>query len=328
MKTKNYFLLVVALCCATATRAQNEVIGAVLQTGDNVTMYYGVNALKDAYGAAAETGSVITLTAGTFNSPGNITKSVSIYGVGFENNQVTTINGSLTIRSSSEETMLDGVRIEGITLSYTIYVQRVKNLVVSNSKFASSSSYFRVDGDNVQNVTVKQCYIIGDITGTAKVDGLLFQNCYITGQNKYDNAEGRIQIDHCILTKDVTHYRALYTNNIINSSNRVAEGSTARNNIFLNIASLNTSVLSEGNWFRPTLSDLFTDGTDLTYSANRTFTLSSPEFYVGTDGTPVGINGAGHTWKNRASTPIINSLTLGVSGSTINVTYDAETRNP
>ena len=325
MKTKNLILLVVALCYATATRAQNEVIGAILQTGDNVTMYYGVNALKDAYGAAAETGSVITLTAGTFNNPGTIKKSVSIYGVGFENNQVTTINGILYIQSSSAETMLDGVRIEGVMLSSTIYVKWVKNLVVSNSR---CNYNFTVNGDNVQNVTVKQCYIIGNITGTAKVDGLLFQNCYITGQNTYDNAEGRIQIDHCILTGDVTHYRALYTNNIINSSKRVAEGSTAQNNIFLNIASLDTSVLSDGNWFRPTLSTLFTDGTDLTYSVDRTYTLSSPETYVGTDETPVGINGAGHTWKNRASTPVINSLTLGVSGSTINVTYDAETRNP
>ena len=59
-----------------------------------------------------------------------------------------------------------------------------------------------------------------------------------------------------------------------------------------------------------------------------TFTLKDNllSTYVGTDGTPVGINGGGYTWNIIPTTPKVNGLTLTPSGTTLNVTYDAQTR--
>ena len=343
MKTKNLILLVVALCCATVTRAQNEVMAATLQksTGE-VTMYYGVNAFLEAYNAAEESGSVITLTAGEFNCGGtcNINKSIQIYGVGWEKgaaNGYTQLGGApsswghLKIQGTSE-TPLENVRIEGVKLwSYAtnIYLNNVKNVVVSKCYFASVV----VDGAS-ENVTVRQCYIDGGVGGSAQMDGLLVQNCYISSGNYYDNLKGNIQIDHCILSynnKSAHSPVPLYTNNIIAERGGLAGGATSKHNIFLNIASLNNVPNSEGDWFmNDIINNLFSDvnSKSITYSADRTFELTDEAkgIFIGTDGKPVGINGAGFTWNKNPSTPIINSLNLSVSGTMLNVTWDAETR--
>ena len=86
----------------------------------------------------------------------------------------------------------------------------------------------------------------------------------------------------------------------------------------------------ENNWLRDDwlpLGDLFADGyiNSLDYSATRTFTLNAPETFVGTDNTPVGINGGDQTWNKIPSTPIVKNLQLNVSGTNLNVTFDAET---
>ena len=65
---KKFFLLMMACGVALWGRAQQgtDVLMATLQHGDEVSMYYGKTALEEAYTAAADSGDVVTLSAGRF----------------------------------------------------------------------------------------------------------------------------------------------------------------------------------------------------------------------------------------------------------------------
>ena len=70
---KKILLSIVALCCTVVAGAQNssQQQTAILQKGDgtaegSVSVYYGSDALKEAYNAADDEGCVITLTSGQF----------------------------------------------------------------------------------------------------------------------------------------------------------------------------------------------------------------------------------------------------------------------
>ena len=83
---KKNLLSMIALVCTMSAHAQlSDGVSATLQTGENTTIFYGFDAFKDAITAAPSNAvSVITLSPGTFNNPGEITKKVKIYGAGFE----------------------------------------------------------------------------------------------------------------------------------------------------------------------------------------------------------------------------------------------------
>ena len=126
MKAKRFFISVIALCLTMVAWAQNEAAVAILQKSNGeVKIYNGSGALQNAYKDAEENGSVITLSSGTFNSPGNIQKSVNIYGNGFEVNEQngittpTTISSGLNYSTGSDEKSLENFRIEGKHSQYS-----------------------------------------------------------------------------------------------------------------------------------------------------------------------------------------------------------------
>ena len=66
LKMRKLLLFGMILTSMTAL-CQNEVVSAVLQTGSEVKYYTGADALVRAYNDAEQSGSVITLTAGSFS---------------------------------------------------------------------------------------------------------------------------------------------------------------------------------------------------------------------------------------------------------------------
>ena len=115
---KNLLSMIALVCTMTAHAQLSDRVSATLQVGENTTIFYGFDAFKDAITAApSDAVSVITLSPGAFNNPGEITKKVKIYGAGFqedtENNvSETRVSGDLTIKSNDEATPT--VRIEGV----------------------------------------------------------------------------------------------------------------------------------------------------------------------------------------------------------------------
>lgn len=328
---KKILLSIVALCCTVAAGAQStDQISAILQKGDATTVYYGQDALKSAC-AAAEDGSVITLSSGVFNDPGAVQKSISVYGIGWETDAdgviPTTIN-SLTFQTGNDETTLNNIVLEGVYVK-TINVKQTDGMIIRKSRFDS----FNVNGNNAKNITVTQCY--GGNVGCGNVDvyGLTFTNCYLTGRVTSVKVGSLVLFDHCIMTysnsynwNDYSHSRATYTNSIIThrggSTDIITAGATAKFCIFV-VDGLNANVLSENNKFSVDINNIFSDGgTGVDYTAERTFTLTDQETYKGNDNNPIGI----YDWVKIPAIPYVKNLNATVDGTELKVNYQAGVR--
>ena len=198
---KKILLSIIALCCSVVAGAQNssQIVSAILQTGDVATVYYGADALKSAYNAA-ENGSVITLTSGTFNSPGNITKSVSIYGVGFEDNltegmQKTFINGEIRYSADSEGHVLENFVLEGVHCG-TIWIKEVSCLTIAKCRFDGLG----ISGTGIDGTLVRQCYFNNVDGYNYQIDGLTFKNNYMYGRVDRIIPGSQLLFDHCYVS--------------------------------------------------------------------------------------------------------------------------------
>ena len=76
-----------ALSCMMAALGQTDVVTATLQHGNELTVFKMANALNEAINAAVD-GDVITLSEGMFNAFTIDGKSLTIYGAGFEDDEL------------------------------------------------------------------------------------------------------------------------------------------------------------------------------------------------------------------------------------------------
>ena len=260
MKAKRFFISVIALCLTMVAWAQNEAAVAILQKSNGeVKIYNGSGALQNAYKDAEENGSVITLSSGTFNSPGNIQKSVNIYGNGFEVNEQngittpTTISSGLNYSTGSDEKSLENFRIEGIYINGEVKVQQTKELVISKCRLTD----FTISGNNVEALTIQQSLLTRSIQGNYEIKGLTVKNSYIGYKLSASHENNRILFDHCLLPTGAEggHSKAVYTNCIFHGLYRasIATNSTVKHCILRDISV--DGCIVEGNWT--------TDGTDI-----------------------------------------------------------------
>ena len=332
---KKILCSIVALCCTVVAVAQNssQQLTAILQPSEgDPTVFYGIDALKNACNAA-EDGSVITLTSGLFNPPGDIKKSISIYGAGFEDGitegvKRTNINGTIRLYAEAEGGSLQSPRLEGLYVNGNIEVKQVTGLTVAKCQFGG----FAVIGTDVESALVRQCYLTGSVNGgNYLIKGLTVKNSYVSRINGgfIANDENHVLFDHCLLAVSEwrqTHGAATYTNNMITndySNDGIASGAYSQNNIYSR-GSIHEGVISENDWFGVNFSTLFSDGfTNANYTAERTFILADPDTYKGTDGTPVGVTGGDYPWYKVPSIPYVKNLNATVNGTDLKVNYVA-----
>lgn len=332
---KKILLSIVALCCTVAAGAQNntsEIQSAVLQKGDAISIFYGADALKNAY-TAAENGSIITLTSGTFTNPGDIKKSVSIYGAGFEDNVTegvkrTTINGDLNYTADADGNNLQSPRLEGVYVG-TLKVKQITNMTISKCQF----NWLDVTGTGVENLSVRQSRFAAVNGYNYVINGMEVKNCFLSDYNRNLTAESQViqvEFDHCLLAYDYwnghAHNTALYTNCIIRNRYSIDNGSKVEKCIIYP-SSLSVDVTSVDNWLDVYMdATLFTDATDVSYNPEWTYTLIDSK-YKGTDGTEVGFNGGEYPWNKQPSIPYVKNLNATVNGASLDVDYVAGVRN-
>lgn len=182
---KKFFLLMMACGVALWGRAQQgtDVLMATLQHGDEVSMYYGKTALEEAYTAAADSGDVVTLSAGRFTFSGYMQKSLTIVGNGFlsdmENGVFpTVITSGLQFKprdvvdddgeTVTEAVKVDGVHLEGLKIENPVVYSSsgtVRNLTIKKCLFTNPDSYGRVLSlsTSTENVVIQQCVLGGCI---------------------------------------------------------------------------------------------------------------------------------------------------------------------
>ena len=288
---KKIVLLIFALCYTVVAYTQGtDQVSAILQHGDKETLFIGNTGLAKAYEAAVD-GDVIILSQGVFEPMNNMSKALTIYGAGFEDNAetntgTTIINGTIKLGDGTD-TEIDGIHIEGL---------KINGYVGLNSQ--------------LKNVTIQRCSIVNNTINKFSVNSFVhIDHSYMGTMYSYRDRESA---------------QFLWTNSIINkSSGDMPSGKSAilKNCIYF-AKFWNDDVNIENCYLLSSIADIFADGENADYSPTRTFELKDPTTYVGTDGTPIGLSG-GAGWNKVPSNPYVSKVNATISGTQLNVTYEA-----
>lgn len=300
---------------------------ATLQHGEQTMVFIGVDAFKNAYDAAADSGDVITLSSGLFNSI-LISKSISVYGAGFEDDEATgtkatIIDGYIGLKNEEIATE-DGdgnitknirkpnkCRFEGIAFVVNYSPDKTFRIDSDMSDIIFSKCMFNniIIYNDIKHLMVNQC-VGNNISGyyTPVVKSLYVVNSHLYEIAGYSlDKTSAIKIDHCIISHNGTPSGiGFYSNNILYSS--LHSGAMAENNIFVGLnSSVGMGVQDMGNnWTGVADADVWAEeNADGSYAEDKTFELKYPEKYVGTDGTQIGLHGGLYPWNKIPGTPRI-----------------------
>ena len=317
--------------CATVSFAQTSFI-ATLQHEGEFSHYYGAGALSSAYNAA-EAGDIITLSPGTFTSPGTINKGITLRGAGIESDNKTYISGEVTFASTDSTRV---TTVEGISFNSRTYVQNnssgsgqgiikfIKNYFYQITA-SRNSTYSSKRGPLVR---FYNCIVLGEMYFSDYVyPDFLFYNCYVV--NPYCSqyfSETTTAFVNCVINLayryDVssTYYLNFY-NSIFNwtdsyggtdSNYKMPNTATCYNCLSINKTYLFSNLVSSGN--NKTIgsaSEVFATYTT-GYKNGETFELTdaAKEAYIGTDGTQMGMQGGNYPYTTTVQYPIITKFNV------------------
>lgn len=328
------FLLLIATS-AMNVFAQSTLV-ATLNHNDTISVYYGIDAFKNAYSASTDR-DVITLSSGRFNVPTSISKRVTIRGAGMERDTVNNVAPTILIGDFliySETLSSYCLTMEGIWHNGTIRYGHTEGSKVYNLSYAQFvKCRFNIIDESVysdyhylRNVKFIQCKI-KDITA---VGNATFVNCYVGEPGNSIQAGAYIMYYECI---NCVVYGSFKPSDVNNSTfvNSVLVGGNPLNktNIVYNCVGVYTNSSD-------TINDLFTnipvqlnnvcfrnvgevfdtltfdaDGTD-NYSDTDTYQLldSIRTKYLGNDGKEVGMYGGSLPFNSQTALPKIKKFTV------------------
>lgn len=322
---------------------KTDVLMATLQHGEQVRVYYGTDAFKAAYEAAADSGDVITLSAGTFDTPYRVQKSLTIIGAGFVTDvekgvYPTILSGSITFapRDAVNEDgdivkngiSVNGTRLEGLLSGSWITFdgsRRAENIQLVKCNVAGVSCSSPVKG-----MTVRQCRV-GTVSWPYESSigtNVLFINSIVGECTQSAKRESTLFFKNCIVNT-LPGNAYTYENCILGRAPK--DGSTVNHCILMKN---NEGVyLGTGNWSNKQYAGIFAEEmTDLNWAEGKTYTLKYPDSYKGTDGTQVGIYGGAYPYNPTPSTPQITACeidnTTAADGTIkVNITVEAQTED-
>ena len=277
---------------------------ATLQSGDNLKVFYGIDAFKEAYEAAKD-GDQITLSAGTFNALANsVSKSVKITGVGAFEDTGNTIIDTLYISGSD-------VRIEGIRLSNKLDATGSVNLIVTRCRV-----YYLYASNNYTNPLFNECALLFP-RFLKYARGFTIKNSTINTFNGNDNQDvtnvGNIL--NCVIYyyPNTLTPHAIYKNCLIGRNASAYDYTTIRcespSEFYYNAFYMDAN----STWSSYDLKINYSTGCNNSGNVNlnkRSISVSFPanENNVGNgdDGTPIGIYGGTGFSKYPAIPRIVN----------------------
>lgn len=299
---RKLFLSALGLLICLVVKAQGAT--AMLQSGEKFSVFYGPDALQQAYDAAAD-GDVITLSIGTFTPlSDNMKKQLKITGASaFEENSNTNIE-SMTISAND-------VQIEGIKFTSKLYVTLADNLILKHCYVETLTA-----GRDNNKTLIDQC-------GIAKVEMMkffkdfTFKNSTI-GYFSSDNvntSDNIGNITNCVIYNFSSGktIKAIYRNNIFcvqgfsKETIECAEPSEFYNNFAFNISMLGAGIWATFKFSDNCINANNSNSEDNVILEDRTqrYPAQTKNEPTGDDGTKIGIyGGTGFT-----SLPSIPSVT-------------------
>lgn len=313
MIMKKLILLLVAVLMAPVVYAQSSLV-ATLSHGEEITMYYGSYALRDAHNAAVS-GDVINLSGGGFQAV-NITKAVTIRGTGIDVINPTVIMNYFTINIPTDDEnrfSMEGIRCNSqITMTgsfnnpyfqkcqlNTIYYNNssIYNTVFANCKITGNS--FTLTGtSSVQfvNSYTPELHVPNEVGETTSAS---FVNCIIHVNNNPAFMRNA-QLINCIIYDPTSSW-----------GNAIPSSSVATNCITIGNSYLFDNSQTNLNCQSATFAQVFKDFTG-TYSDTQTFELTdeAKTQFLGTDGTEVGLYGGMLPYTSTPSYPRITKMNV------------------
>lgn len=272
-----YLMAVVAMAvCSVSAFAQNTLV-ATLTHGDEVSMFYGTNALQQACSAATH-GDVINLSGGKFQST-KITKAVAVRGTGIHDANPTYIVNDFEVEipaNVTEKLSFEGCRITSMmTIKGTL----------SNAYFLKNS---------LAGVSV--------YSSNGKMDNGMFVNCNVYGMSLYGQSTAQI------INSYVEHFSnsgklASFVNCVVNTS---ANPAIYKNSQFVSCIMYQTN----GYCFPSTSTAINCVGLDANKKAFRDMSLKENCSYAGMD-----IFQESNVWKDL--TDEAKAKYLGIDGTPV-----------
>ena len=312
---KKLTILLLLLSASFLNFAQNQV--ATLQHGDEMSAFYGMDALINAHTAATD-GDIITLSSGTF-TPTNITKAITLHGAGcaFDTLGIapTIVVGNFNIDLGNNNVhdsiylVVEGVSFQGvITYHYTIFY--AKFIKCSFNGLVRKVNAYGIDGSFVDDVQFINCLFNGTAEIFCSKPSVSFINCivktlrnysgskFVTLYNSYiqnftgANSIGNLNLNNCIVGKDANNVQVV-------------------NSYAYNCIEIDTCFSSSVQTFNcmtvNSYSEVF-ESFDGSISSNSNFHLNNEvaTSFHGSDGSEVGIYGGAMPYSTRPSYLILN----------------------
>lgn len=139
-----------------------QTLVATLQHGEDLSIFYGMDAFVNAH-AAAETGDIITLSSGSFNST-TITKAITLRGAGFVTDTV----------SGTTPTVFSSAIVANVS-------DTVNYLTIEGIRFNSSFTYYILNNPHFYKCYFNSFYNNQTSTTASQMTNAQFVNCRING---------------------------------------------------------------------------------------------------------------------------------------------------
>lgn len=316
MKTRS--LLSLALIVLSISAIGQRVVA--LHGVDGVEYFDGISPFAEAY-EAASTGDTIYLPGGAFTPPAEINKGLVIFGVGHNPDSTAATNPTLISGNLNLKEEADNLYMEGIWLANP--VNTANNISVDQFTFRRCRFNSTVNfSGNYTNPSTQgafiECIFMGSLT-LQNVTNSLVSNCIHQGSIYYSNSNELKNL--VILYTNAGYYSRVFqgsdnneiANCIVLNNNTYfvsGTGNIINNNVFIVAnAEFGTSAISNDNYFSVAQLDIFIDQSGNVFDYAHDYHLQSPETYLGTDGSEVGIYGGIFPFKT-GSVPITPHISI------------------
>lgn len=305
---KKFFFSLIAFAIATVSFAQTSLV-ATLTHGDEISMYYGAFAFRDAHAAAAN-GDVINLSGGGFQAV-DITKAITVRGTGINDSNPTNIINDFSINIPSDVT--ERLSFEGCRFANTIMVYGT----LANAYFLKSRIeriyVYSYDGAQMINGMFVNCEVL-DMTLYGK-STVQFLNSHVEGFRNYDEANATASFINCVIIPDGGWGAdQLRSSQLANCILYWTNGNLRS----LPITSQAINCVAVGNGSGDAFSQIGTKqncqyaGMDIFQDSDvwKDLTDEAKAKYIGMDGTPIGMYGGALPYDMTPSYPQITKMNV------------------
>lgn len=178
---------------------------ATLQSGNQVTAFYGDSAFVKAYDAAVS-GDIITLSIGQFTSA-EINKSITVVG-----SYAFSADANTSTIFSSMTVVADNVTFEAVRFSSTLTVKAADQLTLTRCYIQTFDEVVNGDDKYHNNTILTDCFVT-DYSAMEYSQNTVLRNCVIERFNDTNSVNYPALIENCTISM-LKRYNGTYHNSV------------------------------------------------------------------------------------------------------------------